>query len=110
MATLMYATGGGKNKRYFKIKKKKNKKTGNVSGEVSRISCAEYDNPRTNPNIGRVKPKVGARVTIIIKPYHQYNCKTGIVKDVLTSKPIHTKGHKIRLTSGEIGRTLKILS
>jgi uncharacterized repeat protein (TIGR03833 family) len=108
MTTLMYVTGGGKNKRYFKIKRKKNKTTGNVSGEVSRISCAEYDDPVTNPTIGRVKPIVGDRVTIIIKPYNQYNCKTGIVKDVLTSKPIHTRGHKTRLTTGEIGRVLKI--
>ena len=104
----MYATGGGKHKRYFKIKKKKDKKTGAVYGEVSRISCAEYDDPQKNPNIGRVKPKVGAKVTIIIKPYHHYNCKTGIVKDVLTSKPIHTRGHKCLLISGEIGRVLKI--
>jgi uncharacterized repeat protein (TIGR03833 family) len=105
----MYATGGKKNTRYFKIKKNKNKKTGEVSGDVSRISCAEYDNPKSNPTLGMVKPRVGDRVTIIIKPYSQYNCKTGIVKDVLTNKPIHTRGHKCRLTSGEIGRVLKIL-
>jgi uncharacterized repeat protein (TIGR03833 family) len=105
----MYATGGGKNPRYFKIDKNKDKKTGKVSGEVSRISCAEYDDPKKNTNIGKVKPKAGNRVTIIIKPYHKYNCKTGVVKDVLTNKPIHTRGHKVRLTTGDIGRTLKIL-
>lgn len=107
MSILMYVTGGGKNKRYFKIKKKKNKNTGKVSGEVSRISCAEYDDPQKNPNIGRFKPNTGDKVTIIIKPYHLYNCKTGVIKDVLTRKPIHTRGFKVRLLTGEIGRVLK---
>ena len=107
---LLYTTGGGgKKHRFFKIKKKKNKKTGDVYGEVSRISCAEYDNPQKN-SIGLIKPKIGNKVIIIIKPYHQYNCKTGIVKDVLTRNEVHTRGHKVRLISGEIGRTLKILS
>jgi uncharacterized repeat protein (TIGR03833 family) len=108
MTTLIYTTGGSKNTRYFKIKKKKNKKNGIVFGEVSRMTCAEYDNPKTNPNIGRIKPKVGSKVTIIIKPYNQYICKNGIVKDVLTNKLIHTRGHKVRLITGEIGRVLKI--
>ena len=120
---LQYMTGGGKNKRYYKIKKnkasakknktsaKKNKtsaKKNKASAKVSRISCQNYDDPRKNPNIGRIMPRVGDKVIIIIKPYYQYNCKTGIVQDILTRKPIHTRGHKVRLITGEIGRTLKI--
>jgi uncharacterized repeat protein (TIGR03833 family) len=105
---LHYMTGGGKKKRYFKITKNKTK-NGKISAKVSRISCQKYDDPQKNTNIGRIMPQVGDKVTIIIKPYYQYNCKTGIVQDVLTRKPIHTRGHKVRLTTGEIGRTLKII-
>jgi len=52
-------------------------------------------------------PKVGDKVTIIIKPYKD-NCSTGIVKDVLTKKKNHTRGCKVRLQNGKIGRVLKI--
>lgn len=107
---LLYKTRGiqGGEDRFFKIKKKKNKKTGDVYGEVSRISCAEYDDPKQNP-IGLIKPKIGNKVIIIIKPYRQYICKTGIVKKLLTQREVHSRGHKVQLSSGEIGRTLKIL-
>ncbi len=100
-------TGG---KRYYRVKRKKNKSTGNVTGDVSRITCAEYDNAATNTTLGKTMPRVGNKVSIIVKPYHQYNCVTGIVKDVLTRRETHTRGHKVRLTTGVIGRTLKILS
>ena len=107
MATLTYITGG-KNARYYRIKKHKNS-AGNIVGDVSRISCQEYDDSNKNIELGRHKPSVGDKVIIIMKPYHQYNCKTGIVKNVLTNKMIHTRGHKVRLETGEIGRTLKII-
>lgn len=109
MGELFYMTGGSNN-RFFKIQKKKNKKTGKIYGEVSRISCSEYNDNNKNIKLGLIKPKVGDNVMIIIKPYYKYNCKTGIVKDVLTRSEIHTRGHKVRLISGEIGRVLKILS
>ena len=105
---LTYITGGGKNTRYYKIKKNKDAAGHNV-GEVSRISCQEYDDSNKNVDLGRHKPNIGDKVIIIMKPYHMYNCKTGIVKNVLTNKAIHTRGHKVRLNSGEIGRTLKII-
>lgn len=104
---LQYATGGGKNKRYYSIKKMKDKK-GNTYGKVSRISCKNYDDPKKNTTIGRIMPKVGDKVTIIIKPYKYYNCQTGIVKDVLTRRQFHSRGHKVRLANGTVGRTLKI--
>jgi uncharacterized repeat protein (TIGR03833 family) len=101
--------GGGRH-RYYRIKKrKKENRNGNVVADVSRIKCAEYDDPRKNKNIGRIMPKIGDNVIIIVKPYQEYSCVTGVVQDILTKKPIHTRGHKVRLKNGIIGRTLKIL-
>jgi uncharacterized repeat protein (TIGR03833 family) len=97
---LRYATGG----RYYQVKKKK--KNGKNIGEVSRISCEEYDKTRGQAR----QPKVGEKVVIIVKPYHQYNCITGIVERVLTRKKTHTRGHKVKLCNGKVGRTMRILS
>ena len=33
----------------------------------------------------------------------------GFVKDILTSKPVHPRGIKVRLTSGEVGRVQVIV-
>jgi len=55
------------------------------------------------------KPKVGDTVEIIIKPYHKKVTKTGKVKDVLTKKEFHSRGHKVRLDDGTIGRIIKII-
>jgi uncharacterized repeat protein (TIGR03833 family) len=55
-------------------------------------------------------PRIGDKVIIIIKPYQEYNCKTGIVDRLLTKKQIHTRGHKVILHTGDVGRTLKILT
>lgn len=101
---------GGKKKTYMRIKKKKNKNTGAVSAEVSRISCKDYNDPMNNPKMGRIIPRVGDKVIIIIKPYNKYICKTGIADRILTKKSIHTRGHKVILHTGEIGRVLKILT
>lgn len=102
---------GGENKRYYRIKKKKNIKKGdNIKADVSRISCKDYDDPLKNMNIGRIMPRVGDKVIIIIKPYREYNCKTGIVDKVLTKKPVHTRGHKCMIHTGDVGRVLKILT
>ena len=79
------------------------------SGKVTRISCEKYDDSITNPGLGLVQPNAGDKVIIIVKPYHTHNCQTGIVQNVLTRRKIHTRGHKVRLTTGVIGRTLKIL-
>lgn len=50
------------------------------------------------------RPKKGDKVTIIIKPYNKKITKIGIVKDVLTKAKTHTRGHKVRLEDGTIGR------
>ena len=54
-------------------------------------------------------PKKGDKVQIIIKPYQKKRYKTGIVKDVLTKKKFHSRGHKVRLEDGTIGRMIKKL-
>lgn len=58
--------------------------------------------------VGSRKPKVGDKVFVIQKKdYGTEDYVEGIVKDVLTSRPEHPRGHKVRLTTGEIGRVQK---
>ena len=92
---LLYTTGG-RDERYYK----------STRVGVKRISRDEYNN-RTS-NLGKTQPKVGDKVTIIVKPYRANKCHTGLVRDVLTKRKTHTRGHKVRLESGIVGRTLKI--
>ena len=40
------------------------------------------------------RPSEGDIVRIIIKPYAQGVTRVGVVKDVLTKKKVHTRGHK----------------
>jgi uncharacterized repeat protein (TIGR03833 family) len=51
-------------------------------------------------------PKKGDKVKIIIKPYNKKITKIGVVKDVLTKAKKHTRGHKVRLEDGTIGRVV----
>jgi len=49
--------------------------------------------------------KIGDAVWIIEKEhYGTNNYKQGIVKKILTSKKIHSRGIKVRLTDGSVGR------
>jgi uncharacterized repeat protein (TIGR03833 family) len=49
------------------------------------------------------------RVSIVLKKDQRAGTLTdGIVKDILTSAPVHTRGIKVRLESGEVGRVKKI--
>jgi uncharacterized repeat protein (TIGR03833 family) len=55
--------------------------------------------------VGRRYPKQGEKVKIVQKKdYVSGNLTEGVVKDVLTKKQNHPRGHKVRLTSGIIGR------
>lgn len=65
------------------------------------------ENTRNKEKTG--KPKPGDLVKIIVKPYDRGVVKVGIVKDVLTKKQEHTRGHKVRLFSDEVGRLIKII-
>ena len=51
-------------------------------------------------------PKVGDYVKIHIKPY-KGEFHEGIVCKVLTKKRKHSRGHKVMLMSGKIGRIYK---
>jgi uncharacterized repeat protein (TIGR03833 family) len=47
----------------------------------------------------------GLRVFIVMKKDQRTGALTeGIVKDILTSAPVHTRGIKVRLETGEVGR------
>lgn len=55
--------------------------------------------------VGSRYPKPGEKVKIVQKnDYASGNLTEGVVKDVLTSKKFHPRGHKVRLTNGIIGR------
>ena len=54
--------------------------------------------------------KPGLRVNIVLKKDQRSGKLTGgIVKDVLTKSPKHSRGIKVRLESGLIGRVQKIM-
>ena len=54
--------------------------------------------------------KPGLRVNITQK-YDQHTGKrtSGIVKDILTTSAFHSRGIKVRLTTGEVGRVQEIV-
>lgn len=59
----------------------------------------------------RVNIRPGITVQIVLKKDQRTGTLTkGIVKDILTSSPTHTRGIKVRLQSGEIGRVQEILA
>ncbi len=52
----------------------------------------------------------GLEVAIILKKDQRSGKQTqGIVKDLLTSSPYHSRGIKVRLEDGQIGRVVDIL-
>jgi uncharacterized repeat protein (TIGR03833 family) len=51
----------------------------------------------------------GVAVAIILKKDQRSGQRTfGIVKDILTSSPFHSRGIKVRLQDGQIGRVVEI--
>ncbi|MEX0622186.1 MAG: YwbE family protein [Candidatus Woykebacteria bacterium] len=55
--------------------------------------------------IGSRYPKPGDKVRIVEKKnYSSGKLTEGVVKDVLTGKRFHPRGHKVRLINGIIGR------
>ena len=54
--------------------------------------------------------QAGVKVLIVLKEDQPTGQLTlGIVKDLLTSKPVHPRGIKVRLTNGLVGRVQEIL-
>ncbi len=53
----------------------------------------------------------GLRVEIVLKKDQRSGKRTvGVVKDILTSSAFHSRGIKVRLEDGQIGRVQAILS
>lgn len=52
----------------------------------------------------------GVVVDIILKKDQRSGCRTrGVVKDLLTSSAFHSRGIKVRLEDGQIGRVIEII-
>lgn len=52
----------------------------------------------------------GCRVRIVQKQHQRTGELTeGIVRDILTNSPVHPRGIKVRLETGQIGRVQEIL-
>lgn len=59
----------------------------------------------------RKEIRPGAHVEIILKADQRTGKRTsGIVKDILTSAPFHSRGIKVRLDNGLIGRVQNVFS
>jgi len=57
----------------------------------------------------RSEIRPGLRVLIVLKKDQRTGKTTeGVVKDILTKAPFHSRGIKVRLVSGEIGRVREI--
>lgn len=53
----------------------------------------------------------GVRVEIVLKKDQRSGKRTvGIVKDILTSSAFHSRGIKVRLEDGQIGRVQAVLT
>jgi len=53
----------------------------------------------------------GSRVEIVLKQDQRTGKRTmGVVKDILTSSAFHSRGIKVRLEDGRVGRVQKLLS
>ncbi|MBP3943818.1 YwbE family protein [Sphingobacteriaceae bacterium WQ 2009] len=58
----------------------------------------------------RANIKPGMLVAIILKKDQRSGALTeGIVKDLLTSAPYHSRGIKVRLTDGSVGRVSEVI-
>ena len=58
----------------------------------------------------RADIRPGTHVMIVLKKDQRSGALTeGIVKDLLTSAPVHHRGIKVRLEDGQIGRVKQIL-
>ena len=62
------------------------------------------------PHTQRKNILPGMTVKVVQKPHQRSGQLTeGVVKDLLTSSPVHSRGIKVRLTSGIVGRVQEII-
>ena len=58
----------------------------------------------------RADIRAGLRVAIVLKKDQRTGTLTeGVVRDILTKSPYHSRGIKVRLADGQIGRVQQIL-
>lgn len=58
----------------------------------------------------RADIKIGMLVNVILKKDQRTGKLTeGIVKAILTSAPVHTRGIKVKLDDGQVGRVQEII-
>lgn len=58
----------------------------------------------------RADIRPGLRVLVVLKKDQRTGKATeGVVKDILTKAPVHTRGIKVRLADGQVGRVREIL-
>ena len=63
------------------------------------------------PHTQRKNILPGMAVKVIQKPHQRTGQLTeGVVKDLLTYSPVHSRGIKVRLTSGIVGRVHEIIA
>jgi uncharacterized repeat protein (TIGR03833 family) len=59
----------------------------------------------------RIDIRPGMRVEIILKKDQTSGKRTvGVVKDILTSSAFHSRGIKVRLEDGRVGRVQEVLA
>ena len=62
------------------------------------------------PHTQRKNIRPGCRVKVVQKPHQRTGQLTeGIVRDILTSSPVHHRGIKVRLEGGIVGRVQAVL-
>ena len=107
-----YNNGSRYVKGYYKLNKQDLiREVEKIKRRVSpkRVSPKRVSPKRVSPKRVIGKPNTGDIVKVIIKPYHKNVTVNGIVKKVLTKKEVHTRGHKVMLRDGTVGRLVKIL-
>jgi uncharacterized repeat protein (TIGR03833 family) len=79
-----------------------------VKSNINNLVISIFEN---NSHFSRSNIKKGSEVLIVLKEHQRTEYLThGTVKDLLTSKVRHTRGIKVRLEDGQVGRVQKILT
>ncbi len=85
---------------------------GAVGGEIVQVRRPAAPEPSRGGEPGgteRARIRRGLRVAIVQKADQPSGALTeGVVRDILTSSPVHPRGIKVRLESGEVGRVQRI--
>ena len=79
----------------------------------SYLKAVHDDNKEKNYMNGQYRKDVrpGIRVEIVLKKDQRSGRRTaGVVKDILTSSAYHSRGIKVRLEDGQIGRVQAVLA